>query len=319
MNTRLMEWQKDILGDGFEMTHVDQGRDYAGDVRCTVVRHKADSPARRGVLYVHGFSDYFFQREMALEFTGHDFNFYAVDLRRYGRSLQPGDKMFRVKDMREYFADIQTAVDIMKNDGVDEIILIGHSTGGLTTSLYIMNHPDKAIKGLILNSPFLTWNLPKATIQFGIPFIKLIGRIFPKFPVNGDGTNLYASALAEHLGGEWKYNTEWKPDVMPDVDAEWITAIDNGQRGLKAGKIKVPVLFLHSSKSATLKDSPDAYREADGVLNVRTMALAGQQLGPDIEEVEIPGGLHDLVLSRRKVREMVYSIIFEWLRRFKWQ
>ena len=61
------------------------------------------------------------------------------------------------------------------------------------------------------------------------------------------------------------------------------------------------------------------YREADGVLNVHTMAIVGRQLGPGIEEVEIPGGLHDLVLSRRDVREMVYNIIFEWLRRFQWQ
>lgn len=308
-----MDWKNDILGDGFEMTHVNQGNDYAGKVRCSVIRRKTAAKTTRGVLYIHGFSDYFFQKEMAMEYVDHGYDFYAVDLRRYGRSLQEGDKMFRVKNLREYFADIQAGVDIMKADGITEIILIGHSTGGLSTSLYMMEAPDPAIKGLILNSPFLTWNLSPAAIKLGIPVLKRIARFHPKFRVKGDGTNKYAATLARHLGGEWVYNTNWKPDIMPDVDAEWIKAIDDAQQGLKQGEIKVPVLFLHSDKSAKAGDSMEQYKTSDAVLNVKTMAATGRKLGKNVTEVIIPNGLHDLVLSKPSVRKSVFTAIFNWL------
>ena len=141
-------WKSDILGPGFEMRHVDMDDDYAGHVRCTVIRRHADTPSTRGVLYVHGFSDYFFQKAMADTFAEHGYAFYAVDLRRYGRSLMSGDKMFRVRDLTEYFPDIEAGISAMKEDGITEIIMMGHSTGGLTTTLYMEGHPDPAVRGL---------------------------------------------------------------------------------------------------------------------------------------------------------------------------
>lgn len=310
-----MEWKQDILGPEFEMASVAQPDDYTGKVRCTVIRLKSEECSSKGVLYVHGFSDYFFQKEMAHIFAAHRYNFYAVDLRRYGRSLVQNDQLFRVRDLHEYFADIQVAIDAMKSDGNSEIILLGHSTGGLTTSLYMMSKPDPSIKALILNSPFLTWNLPYLKRVLGIPLIKFAGRFNPRLRIKGDGTNYYAASLARHLGGEWEYDKNWKPDVMPDVDAEWVRAIDNAQIGLKKGKIKVPVLLLHSDKSAYPGDGKNAYATSDAVLNVNTMARKGRNLGERVEEITIHDGLHDLVLSRKDVREKVYSAIFSFLSR----
>ncbi len=65
-------WQPDMLGHGLEMRYVDQGRDYAGSVRCTIVRllSDCDGGSKRGVLYIHGFNDYFFQWQMAERFVG---------------------------------------------------------------------------------------------------------------------------------------------------------------------------------------------------------------------------------------------------------
>ena len=41
------------------------------------------------VLYVHGWSDYFFQKRLARFWTDQGARFYALDLRKYGRSLRP--------------------------------------------------------------------------------------------------------------------------------------------------------------------------------------------------------------------------------------
>ena len=47
-------WQPDILGDGYEMRYVDQGKDYSGDVRSTIIRKDSKCGGNRGILYVHG-------------------------------------------------------------------------------------------------------------------------------------------------------------------------------------------------------------------------------------------------------------------------
>lgn len=306
-------WTPDILGHGFEMCHIPQGKDYSGRVRSTIIRKRAGEDVSRGVLYVHGFSDYFFQEEMADLFVERDYNFYAVDLRKYGRSYICGQKMFQVKDLREYFPDIQAGIDQMKEEGNDEVVLVGHSTGGLISSFYMQREPDDAVKGLILNSPFLAWNLPVLKVKVGVPLLKALAWLFPNFPVKSDGSNTYAMTLAKHLGGEWTYNTAWKPDVLPDVDASWVRAIDNAQKALRHGGITVPVLLLHSTKSAKPGASLAVFKKADGVLNVKSISAAGRLLGPQVKEVAIKDGLHDLVLSRKDVREKVYESMFRWL------
>ena len=53
----------------------------------TLVRLRAAAPTRRAVLYLHGFVDYFFQTHLAEFFTERGYDFYALDLRKYGRSL----------------------------------------------------------------------------------------------------------------------------------------------------------------------------------------------------------------------------------------
>ena len=308
-----MTWKPDILGKAFDDTLVNRGRDYSGDVRCAVVRRLAPE-AKRAVVYVHGFSDYFFQKDMAEEFVGHGYSFYAVDLRKYGRALLSGQRMFEVRDMREYFPDIQAAIDIAKADGYGELILIGHSTGGLSTSYYMETEPDPAVKALILNSPFLAWNLPALMRKAIVPAVSFIGRFLPNIPVKSGGTIDYTRSLSRRLGGEWDFDSRWKPDIMPDVDAGWIHAIDSAQRALAKGKVRVPLLLLHSDRSARPGDSADKFAVSDGVLDVNLIAQAGRRLGDNVTEITIPEGLHDLVLSRPAVRAQVYHAIFNWLK-----
>ena len=103
---------------------------------------------------------------------------------------------------------------------------------------------------------------------------------------------------------------------MPDVDAAWIRAIDNGQKRLRKGEINVPILLLHSDKSAKQGDTIEKFRMSDAVLNVDSIAEAGRLLGPNVEDATIKDGLHDLVLSRKNVRDEVYNTIFRWLEKF---
>lgn len=117
-------WMPDVLGNGFEMRYVNQGKDYSGEVRSTIIRHLPSAQSHKGVLYIHGFNDYFFQKEMAEKFAAHGYNFYAVDLRKYGRSLYPGQKHCQVRNLKEYFPDVDSALVTMRNAGCDTIVLL---------------------------------------------------------------------------------------------------------------------------------------------------------------------------------------------------
>ncbi len=310
------QWMPDVLGDGYEMRYVDQPDDYSGKVRSTIVRKLSPCAGDKGVLYVHGFNDYFFNAEMGDRFVDSCYNFYAVDLRKYGRSIMEGQEMFQVHNMNEYFPDIDSAIVQMKRDGVNEIVLMGHSTGGLITSLYMNNHPDKSIKALILNSPFLDWNQSKFQEKFAIPLLDTFGGMFPNKKIPQGGDNLYARSLLKKYGGDWDYNTDWKLEVSPAVDVSWIKAIDEGQFILQNDShIDVPILLMHSDASYK-KDSPaDAYRYSDAVLDVDDISRYGRELGIIVTEITVKGGLHDLVLSRKEVKDALYDYMFSWLDR----
>lgn len=309
------QWEPDILGQGFEMLRQERAADYSGPVCSTIIRRRPQE--RRGncaVLYVHGFSDYFLQDEMARMFNDAGYDFYAVDLRKYGRSLMAGQRMFEVRDLHEYFPDINAAVEMIHSDGVGRIVLLGHSTGGLTASLYMSEHPSPLIRALILNSPFLDWNLPKAA-RAALPLLSALGKWFPRIPVKQKPDTGYAETLAADLGGEWSYRKDWKPDVLPDVDAGWVRAIHTAQKELRRRRVSVPVLLLHSSDSVRPGDGREKYARADAILNVDSIARYGRRLGEDVTEVVIDDGLHDLVLSPLPVRRLVYDAMLAWLSR----
>ncbi len=252
---------------------------------------------------------------MGDRFVEHGYNFYAVDLRRYGRSLVKGDKPFDIRDMSSYFQDIDSALVIMKRQGITEIILIGHSTGGLTSAYFESRCHPEAIKALILNSPFLDWNL--GWKERLIPAISLLGKIWPSFKISQGMSTAYAESLLKQYHGEWTYRTDWKFIQSPPVTAGWVRAITRAQKALRDGKadIRIPILLLYSSASVDGSDWTPEHNRADGVLDVKDIKKYGMELGPDVTCAKVEGGMHDLVLSAKDVREPLYRYIFAWLAR----
>lgn len=67
------DWQQDVLGDGYVAKIISMSDDYRGKVVSTVVK-KQDNPATgKAVLYVHGYNDYFFQRELGDSVVAHGY------------------------------------------------------------------------------------------------------------------------------------------------------------------------------------------------------------------------------------------------------
>lgn len=312
------DWEPDTLCPGFEFTTVNQGTDFGGDVVSTVVRRRPVSGGcDRAVLYVHGYNDYFMQCHMGREFADSCYGFYAVDLRRYGRSLRPGQRPFDIRSCDAYFADIDSAISIIHADGFGRIALMGHSTGGLVTSYYVARTQPDDIDALVLNSPFLAWNLSKFQERILVPLVSCAGRRFPSINIPQGHSRAYAESLLKSGHGEWTYDTILKMPQSPDVTSGWIRAITLAQRYLRDNpySIRIPVLLMRSDNSVSGTQWSESHNQGDGVLDIRDIHRYGMQLGPDVTEDVIAGALHDVMLSQPDVRRRALDDVFMWLGR----
>ncbi|MCM1028439.1 MAG: alpha/beta hydrolase [Pseudoflavonifractor sp.] len=309
------EWTPDTaaLGNSFMTLTISPGSNDSDPF--TIIR-PADNPrSTRGILYIHGFNDYFFQAEMADSFVAHGYDFYAIDLQRYGRSIRPGQIHCDARHgLGEYFPAIDSALAVMRYDSIADITLMGHSTGGLIASFYMAKNPDAPVDNLILNSPFLAWNLGK--LNRLIPLVCFIGGIFPGIMFSQGDSDTYASSVLASHHGRWSYRTDWKLIHSPDVSAGWIRSITKAQNYLKDHPrcISVPTLLLTSQNAYDGASWTPAADSADAVLNPPAIRKIGVTLPAEgCWNVIVPGGLHDLFLSSPSVTTPLYAYIFKWL------
>lgn len=310
------QYVEDLL-PGYLCRTLDMPDDYEGKVVCSLVKKKENIPLKQAVLYIHGYNDYFFQQPMGDSIQAHGYQFYALDLRKYGRSLREHQDAFYCKSLTEYFADIDTALAVIRSEGHEKVILMAHSAGGLIASYYLHNRPQcRLVQGLILNSPFLDWNFGWLMEKVLLPVVSWVGNYFPSLTVQGGGDfSQYAASLLKSYRGEWDFNTDWKMSYAHPKRAGWIHAIHTAQQTLQKGAdLPCPILLLSSSYS--YEESSvwnDRYISSDIVLDVADIQKYGALLGPQVTPVTITGGIHDLVLSAPSVRKRVYEVLLNWL------
>ena len=95
--------------------------DYEGKVIAIFIRSNKNIKGRKSVLYIHGFNDYFFHPHLAQEFHNSDYNFFALDLRKYGRSLLPHQHPNYCKDISEYYEEITESLQIISKENGNDI------------------------------------------------------------------------------------------------------------------------------------------------------------------------------------------------------
>lgn len=311
------QYVPDVLGDGYLRRTFQMPDDYEGKVVCTLVKKPQLTDVKQAVLYIHGYNDYFFQKQLGDSVNAHGYNFYAMDLRKYGRSILPHQDPFFCKSLTEYFADIDTALATIRNEGNEKVLLMAHSTGGLITPLYLNSRKGNSqVDGLILNSPFLDWNFGWFMEKVAIPVVAFIGRLFPNLTVQGEGDASYAHSLLKQFKGEWEYDTNWKMINGHPKKAGWIKAIQDGQQKAQKGlELDCPVLVMSSDRSfPETEEWHEQYLSSDIVLNVDDIQKYAPELGNCVSRDTIAGGMHDLILSEKKARDYTYQVVFDWMK-----
>lgn len=307
-----------ILGEPFKVRGFDAGENK--QYHATIIKYapeKDSSWSYAGkALYIHGFNDYFFQRELAEKLDSAHYEFYAIDLHKYGRSLRPGERIGEVLDIAEYYAELDSIIVEMRGGNPDQkIVLIGHSTGGLIAALYAAARGNgKDFESIVLNSPFMEMNYGFITRDLLIPAVSFLGRFFPNIDIpRGDNTN-YGESIHKSYRGEWEYNTDIKSLSSITVNTGWLRAIHLAHHDVQKGlKLEVPVLVMHSNCNIDQDEWSDDYMHCDGVLDVEHIRRYGANLGDNVKLVEITGGMHDLILSRKDVRDNVYKVMLDFM------
>jgi alpha-beta hydrolase superfamily lysophospholipase len=298
----------DILGSPYVARTLNLKPDAEGEVVATLVYRPADGPSTgKAVLHVHGFADYFFQTPAADFWCDRGYDFYALDLRKYGRSLRPHQTPNYVDDLGTYREELDQAYEAI-GANYRHIVLSAHSTGGLTVPLWAADR-NLAIAGMVLNAPWLDMHGDAITRNIAMPVIHRLGSRRPLVEVPRKVSGFYARSLHRDHEGEWDFNLAWKPLQSWPVYAGWIRAIRAGQARVAAGiEVPAPILVLSSSRSGSPTSVIDpVVHSTDIVLDVEQIRRRAALLGRHVTVAQIDGALHDVTLSRPPVRKVVFD------------
>ncbi|MEO6605206.1 MAG: alpha/beta hydrolase [Aeromicrobium sp.] len=321
----MSNWIADDLGDGYEQLTIALGDDPDGEgtIDATLVRRTPPAAVEGAVIYVHGFSDYFFQTALADFFTDRGYAFYALDLRKCGRSRRDGHTGHYVSDLAMYDAELGQALAIVREETGDKpVLLSGHSTGGLVLSLWLDRLNKKpggtagaGIAGLVLNSPWFDLQGKRWTRTVGTQAFAAIAKVKPKSIPKLPSSDAYGTSLHVSAHGEWDFNTAFKPLNGFPVTYGWLTAIRRGHAQLHKGlDVGVPSLVLRSSKTRFARTWTEDVDEADAVLDVKQIARWAGCLGNAVTSLPIENAKHDVFISKEEPRKAAYAAVDAWLR-----
>ncbi|MFW6774886.1 alpha/beta hydrolase [Nocardioides sp. CPCC 205120] len=306
----------DLLGAPYTAETIPLPPDDEGEVVTTLVHRPAVGTSRGALLHVHGFCDYFFHTEYADWWAEQGYDVYAVDLRKYGRSLREHQTPAFVTDLREYHEDLDAAWErIVERDGHTHVVASGHSTGGLVLALWAHDRRPHGLAALVLNSPWFDLRGSLLMRTVGTQVIDRLGAVLPRRVLPRSVSGLYGRSLHRDHEGEFDFDLRWKPLESLPVSLGWLRAVRRAHAELHRGlAVAVPVLVLSSDRTTSPAEMSEDVHSSDVVLDVQQIKRWAPYVGArHLTLVTIPGARHDVVLSRAPARAEVYRALERWL------
>jgi alpha-beta hydrolase superfamily lysophospholipase len=266
------------------------------------------------VLYLHGWSDYFFNTELAAFWHGLGADFYALDMHNHGRNIREDTLGGYVADLHDYEAELDAALAVVTagRPAGFRPVLMGHSTGGLVAALWAARRPD-GFAAVVLNSPWLEMHGSALTRHAGTALVAPLARLWPERRVRAFSRNYYWRSISSEALGEWNLDRAYRPPFAFPIRWAWLRAVMAGQGRVARGLgLRIPVLVLMSARSLNGPVWKEQMLRADAVLDVRTMARRAAGLGDSVSLERIDGALHDVLLSNPAVRAEAYRRIRRW-------
>lgn len=250
---------------------------------------RPEETPRAVVAIVHGFNSHSGQYTWAAEqLAAGGFAVYALDLRGRGRS---SGERFYVERIEEYLGDVAALMArIRSREGRLRIFLLGHSAGGVISSVFTLEHQAE-LAGLVCES--FAFRVPAP--GFALQAIKGLSRIAPRLGVlrlkNKDFSRDPARVAA--LEADPLIKDEAQPAIT-------VAAMVRGNERLEREfpLITLPVLILHGTQDkATLPSGSRLFYEKAGSSD-KTLKL-------------YEGHFHDLLADVGK--EQVLADVQRWI------
>lgn len=319
------QWVQDYLPGCSRMT-LPLGEDFEGPVSATLVRLDQQPSARPDdqpdqqpsapVLQLHGWSDYFYNLPTAQRWAAGGHRFYALDLRKYGRSLRQHQTAGHIESLQQYDTEIAAALAIMaeENPQSPAPIISAHSTGGLVAALWAERNPHR-LSALVLNSPWL--ELPGDALARAAAegIVTPLGAVNPTATLRVPRLETYWESLSDEAHGEWRLHPLWRPRKSFRMTVGWLKAVFAGHRRIYEGlDMEVPVLVLLSTATVYRAQWTPEHQVKDSVLDVELLARRAVRLGRRVTVVRLPSAMHDVFASGEQVRRTAYAETARWLR-----
>ncbi len=199
--------------------------------------HWPATSLRTTLLIVHGYAEHAGRyNSLAKDLNARGIEVFAYDQRGYGHS--EGMRAY-VDSFQEYVSDLGEIVDQLPER---RIFLMGHSMGGLVSSLYCSDRPSSKIGGLISSSGLLALHPDLSPILQKIA--PILGAILPKLPTEKlDKTYLTRNetARAEYMNDPLVYLGGTRARVGAEI-LRYLKIIQE-----RSHQITLPLLVQHGS------------------------------------------------------------------------
>ncbi len=316
-------WLPDPLGPGYDYQTLDFGHDDDGPLVATLVRY---APPRRltnfgrrakgVILSVHGWSDYFYNRELAEFWHRSGYHFYALDLRHHGRSLRVEHELPGfISNLEDLDLELNASLQIIQREHPRlPVVAQGHSMGGLILSLWIARTNAK-VKALVLNAPWLEF---QGTAFLRVPInglMEAMSRSNPRRKILPNQFDHYWQSLSDQANGQWDIHHRWRPTFAFPSTAGWLHTILEGHAQVARGlDLNLPILVMTSKHSHFSTAYSQQMQQTDSVIDVVQTRLRALKLGSFVTLSEIEGAMHDVFTSQESARATAFRDLNLWLR-----
>jgi non-heme chloroperoxidase len=230
--------------------------------------------------------------------ANHGYRCVAVDRRGHGRSTQASDR----NDMDGYADDLAAVIDAL---GLEDMVMVGHSTGGGEVARYIGRHGTSRVKKAVLIAAVPPLMLRTPANPEGLP-MAVFDAI--RAGVAGDRSQYYKDLAVAFYGA----NRPGAKVSQGTLDQFWLWSMQAGARAayecVKAfsetdftedlKKFDVPTLVLHG--------------EDDQIVPVSNSARKAAQLIKGATEIYYPGAPHGLTATHQ---DQVNADLLAFIRR----
>lgn len=134
--------------------------------------------------------------------------------------------------------------------------------------------------------------------------------------VVASGPSVYAQHQHVSGGGRWQFDFALKrPEGVP-VRAAWLAAARRARAQVARGLgVEVPVLVAMSASSGPDVAANPLLDSQDTVIDVAEIVRLAPRIGRSVEQLVIPGGVHELSLSQDEPRALYLRSVLAWMDR----